>query len=317
MQLTLFKNIFDNKTNKGMEFADWDAFSQLLYSLSTKPGYKPAKGERTNKASPLISPAVYKLGIDPATGERYTRANRNVVAWAGWAALDVDEYDGTFKEAIKAFEDYYYICYSTASSTEEHPKFRIVFPLTEYVMADKIKHFWFALNKEFLGLADAQTKDLSRMYYIPALYPNAHNFIFTHKGEILQPNKLMASHEYVPTSNNFLENLPEGLRNEIIRQRKSTLTNDSISWSSYRDCPFVRDELVMEYSTLTDGRYRFLYKMMSSIAAIAIKKGYPLTAEELETLIRQIDRDHQSYRFEKRPILTECNRALSFIYSSM
>ena len=69
-----------------MDFSSWDKFEGLLYNISKEAGYKPVKGERPKrKPSPLISPAVYK----PDT----TRANDNVVAWAGWAAVDVDDHD--------------------------------------------------------------------------------------------------------------------------------------------------------------------------------------------------------------------------------
>ena len=54
----------------------------------------------------------------------------------------------------------------------------LVFPLKVKVLPDKIKPFWFALNKECHGLVDGQTKDTARIFYAPADYPNAYNFIF-------------------------------------------------------------------------------------------------------------------------------------------
>jgi hypothetical protein len=82
--LTVFKSIFDNKTDTRVDFETFEKFEKSLYYLSTLEGYKPKRGERTTKASPLISPATYKEGT--------TRANANVVEWAGWAALDVDNH---------------------------------------------------------------------------------------------------------------------------------------------------------------------------------------------------------------------------------
>ena len=161
IEFTAFPSIFDNKTHRRFSFNDWESFTSALSNMSKKPGFKPKKGERSHlKPSPLITPAVYNEGT--------TRANVNVIKWAGWCALDVDEYDTTFEEAVKQFNDYEYVCYSTASSTKEKPKFRIVFKLDEDVESDQIKHFWYALNKEFNSIGDPQTKDLTRMYYIPA-----------------------------------------------------------------------------------------------------------------------------------------------------
>ena len=81
------------------------------------------------------------------------------------------------KQLYQMFGAYEYVCYSTASSTVKKPKFRLVFPLTKEVHAKDLSHFWFAMNKEFKDIGDEQTKDLARMYYVPAQYPNAYNFI--------------------------------------------------------------------------------------------------------------------------------------------
>ena len=138
-----------------MDFSSYAQFEQLLFELSREK--RPDK-----KSAPLISPAIYHKDT--------TRANDNVIGWAGWCAVDIDEHnfdDDIKKELIKHYGKWNYICYSTASSTKEHPKFRLVFPLSKDVSKDKIKHFWYALNKELGDVGDPQTKDLSRMYYVP------------------------------------------------------------------------------------------------------------------------------------------------------
>lgn len=302
--LTLFTGIFDNKTHKSMSFDSFEKFEKLLYDLSEQPGYKPKKGE-FKKGSPLISPAAY------VNGE--TRKNVNVTKWSKWAALDVDEYDTTFEEAIAVFKDHYFICYSSASSTKEHPKFRIVFPLAEEVPADKIRHFWFALNTEFNSLGDKQTKDLSRMYYVPAQYPNAHNFIFTHKGPLLDPSDLMNKHEYVGGfKNSFSDKLPDHIREEMQKYRESRLTNTSITWSSYHDCPFVNKQMILEYKTIGEGGwYSKMYSIMVSIAANAIKRGYPISPDEISRLCTEIDQDTGAW-YKSRPLVLEAARAIDY-----
>ena len=172
--LTVFDSIFDNKTSKRMDFAEWTDLEKVLYRLSKMPGYKAKRGEM-KKSSSLISPAIYQPNS--------TRANANVIAWAGWAALDVDSYEGDMQTGLAQYQDYHFVCYSTASSTIEKPKFRLVFPLVRHVPAESIRHFWFALNKQFNSIGDEQAKDLSRMYYVPAQYPGANNFIFTNSGK--------------------------------------------------------------------------------------------------------------------------------------
>ncbi len=74
---TFFKSIYDNKTHKNMSFSGFPQFEEFLYKLSERK-------LEDKKAAQLISPATYI--------EDTTRANKNVVDWAGWAAMDVDDH---------------------------------------------------------------------------------------------------------------------------------------------------------------------------------------------------------------------------------
>ena len=314
--LTVFKSVYDNKTDVRVDFDTFEKFEKSLYYLSTLPGYKAKRGERTNKASPLISPAVYKKDT--------TRANANVVEWATWAAIDVDdhEFNGNLKDELHSrFGNWYYICYSTASSTTACPKFRLVFPLTRAVRHDEIKHFWYALNTEFGNMGDTQTKDLSRMYYVPAQYPGANNFIFSNHGVFIDPTSLMANHPWTAPndSTNFIDRLPPELQKEVILHRQAKLEEGrrDVNWTSYKDCPFVNQNLISEYRSIarTDGsgRYSLIYKLMTSIACNAIKKKYPITEYEIVEMVRQLDRE-TSNRYAKRPLNVEASRAIEFAY---
>lgn len=317
--LTVFKSVYDNNTETRVDFETFEKFEKSLYHLSTLPGYKPKKGESSKNASPLISPATYKPGT--------TRANANVVEWAQWAALDVDNhtFNGDLEDELaRLYPGYYYICYSTASSTESHPKFRLVFPLSRAVDAKEIRHFWFALNTEFGRVGDSQTKDLSRMYYVPAQYPDAFNFIFTHRtAGYLNVDDLLAKHKYEEkaNSNNFFDRLPEELQKEVIKHRQNKLTQNksNITWTSYKDCPFVNQNLISEYKRISrtdgSGRYSMIYKIMTSIACNAIKKKYPINEFEISEMILQLDRDTAN-RYQKRPLNVEAGRAIEFAYKN-
>lgn len=303
--LTIFKTIFDNKTDKRMDFDDWSGFESLLVDLSKE-------NVKSKKEASLISPAVYL----PDT----TRANANVTHWAKWAAVDVDDYEidteSLQEELNKTLGDYYYVCYSTASSTTDFPKFRIVFPLTDSVAADDIKHFWFALNSFIDSMGDKQTKDLSRMYYIPANYDRANNFLFINKGKFIEPLELMAKYPYrnETRGSNFFDNLPEAIQKEIVQYRKDQSENNTITWTSYHDCPFVNKSLVAEYKTTSNtGWYHLMYKIMVSIAGNAIRRQYPITAEEVEKLCKELDMETGNW-YENRPLIKEANRAIEFCY---
>ena len=305
---TLFRSIFDNKTNKSFSQANWNAFVRVLYDLSTvkRSGKRDAM---------LMSPAIYEKDT--------TRANKNVIEWAGWCAVDIDDFEvnGDLHDILAdRFGHYQFVCYSTASSTQLSPKFRLVFPLTTSVKRDSIKSFWYALNTELGDLADKQTKDLSRMYYIPATYDNADNFIFHNdNGSFIDPSELMFKHPYAEKSNlnNFFDRLPDEMQKQIIEHRKSQLDKTDVVWSSYRDCPFFPKQLENEYKLINNtGWYHKMYQIMIALAGNAIRNKYPITSAEVAQLCRELDMDTGNW-YENRPLDKEADRALEFVYKNM
>lgn len=301
--LTLFKNRYDNKTHKTMSFETWDEFVHLLFMLSEKPD--------TKATAPLISPASYEEGT--------TRSNKNVELWGKWAAVDVDDIDidaDRLREVlVERFGHWDFVCYSTASSTVDRPKFRLVFNLMETVHKDQISKFWWALNTEVGDIGDKQTKDLSRMYYVPANYDGAHNFIFRNSGSPIDVDYLVAKHPYKEKEGkNFLDRLPDHLQKAVVEHRKSQMENTTYTWSSYRDCPFFPRRLAVEYKCITDtGWYHMMYKIMVATAGSAIQKGYPITAREIADLCRQLDMETGNW-YTGRPLEVEADRAVEFAY---
>tara|TARA_B100000768_G_C11272667_1_gene374197 strand:+ start:1297 stop:2169 length:873 start_codon:yes stop_codon:yes gene_type:complete len=290
-----------------MDFTSYAQLERMLFDLADQK-------RKDKKSAQLISPAIYV--------EDTTRANDNVIGWAGWCAVDVDEhvFDGDLeKELVDAYGKWNHVIYSTASSTKEHPKFRIVFPLTVHLPAEKIKHFWYALNKELGDVGDAQTKDLSRMYYIPGKYEGAYNFIFNNfSGEVMDPYDIMAKHNYVEKySSSLLDNLPPSIRKAMLVHRKNDMTNTNVTWSNYKDCPFVNLKMVKDYNQITDtGWYTKMYAIMVSIAGNAIRKKYPITAQEITTLCKEIDFENGNW-YKSRPFDKEADRAIEFVYGNI
>jgi len=265
--------------------------------------------ELVNKAAgELISPAVFFPGE--------TRKNVNVEGWAGWAAVDVDDHDYTnIEEDVKQqIGDMEYIIYSTASSTVEKPKFRIVFQLAEFLPADKIRPFWFALNSKLANNGDKQCKDYSRMYYVPGNYTGAYNFFYHNEGAAIDCNQLIAEFPYAEQpSPNFMDRLPEEIREQVIEHRKSNMDKEYI-WNSYHDCPFWPNRLALEYQAISDtGWYAKMYQIMVAIAGSALQKGYPIRSSEVADLCKDFDRDNGNW-YENRPIKVEADRAIEYAY---
>lgn len=303
-ELTIFKNRYDNKTHRQMEFQNWDSFVDLLFNLSEQPRAGKQDAE-------LISPAIYHDGT--------TRSNKNVKLWGKWAAVDVDDIDlnaDQLRETLlERFGHWDFVCYSTASSTVDRPKFRLVFNLMETVHRDNIAKFWFALNAELDSIGDKQTKDLSRMYYVPAKYDGAYNFIFRNSGNPVDVDYLVTKHPYKEREgNNFIDRLPPELQKAVIEHRKQSLDKTNVVWSDYNDCPFFPKHLAVEYRTISNtGWYHKMYQIMVATAGNAIKRGYPITANQIAELCRQFDKDTGNW-YENRPLDIEADRAVEYAY---
>jgi len=297
---TLFQSLYKTTTVNRIDFKTFDEFEKVLYKLAAIP--------RKDKTSAyLMSPASYLSGT--------TRKNDNVTKWGGWCAVDVDDFEGDLQEFLQQkCGKYHFVCYSTASSTKETPKFRLVFPLTREVDREQIKHFWFSLNTELGEMGDIQTKDLSRMYYIPGKYANANNFIFTNEGSPMDPEVLMDTHEYIEkTGSSFFDKLPKSMQEAMINHTKNSLTNTDVKWNSYRDCPFFPKQLELDYKVISgSGWYYKMYQIMVALAGNAIQAKYPITAKEIAWMCRELDMDTGNW-YENRPLDKEAIRALDYV----
>ena len=299
-ELTIFENLYDRNTDKKLGFENFNALETAFENIS-----KNKIDKKTD--SHLVSPAVFL----PNT----TRANKNVVKWTGWCCVDVDNMGADEFQNL----DFGFRCfvYSTASSKKDAPKFRVVIDLDRDVDVAEIPHFWFALNKELHGVVDKQTKDASRMFYLPANYSGAFNFFIKFNGQPIVVNELLSKYRYEvisSASTSVYDRLPQPLKNSIMRKKIGGMQK-TYSWSSYRDCPFVSKKIVRDYASIAHvdgtGRYHQIYSIMVSIASKAFKMGYPITENELVLLIKQIDAD-TSRKYQKRKLDVEAKNAIMF-----
>jgi hypothetical protein len=68
----------------------------------------------------------------------------------------------------------------------------------------------------------------------------------------------------------------------------------------------------MEYKTInSSGWYSKMYSIMVSISANAIKRGYPITPEEVSRLCTEIDQDTGGW-YNNRPLVLEAARAIDY-----
>jgi len=308
--MSVFKHI-KHVDPEHFKYPNWEAFTDMLYDCFKLPAKKADRNlVIDHKASMLLSPAVYENGTK--------RKNENVKYWGGWVSLDVDDSPTPLDEVIKTLNerDVKYVCYSTASCTKEHLKYRILFCLDTYVSRNKIRHFWYAINNMLGGAVDKQTKDFSRIFYVPGQYPNAWNFFYKGGTKELDVNKLLSSTPYVEPEQSPFAGINDELKLAIMQGRKNQMTNTSYDWTSYKNCPFVKPWKINWYKSLTKDWYGGMFSVMLSIATEALKKKYDLTPLELTDLIREIDRDTGCW-YKHRNIPEEARRAIEYAYAKL
>ena len=193
----------------------------------------------------------------------------------------------------------------------------MVFPLTGIIGTDKIKAFWHAINALVLDVVDAQTKDLSRMYYVPAKYPDAYSFIFKNEGNHINPFDLMNRFPYTEAARKkkFIDTLPKALQKEVINYRRNQLDN-VVTWTGYKDCKFWPKTLANEFTAMAhidgSGRFRMMYAIMIAIAGNAVEAGYNITSDEIAELCREFDAVNTNL-YEKRDMESEAENALEYV----
>ena len=156
---------------------DWESF---FATLSDPPRY----------AGDLMHP-----GWSAAVCEPVIRAAANVV---GMSALVLD-YDAgtTIDDAASLWSDRYGFIHTSRKHTPEAPRFRVVLPFARIVTPDEYAIVWRWAQKLATSAGqriDAATKDVARLWYMPA----ATGAYETRRlaGEPLDPDPLVAAHKY-------------------------------------------------------------------------------------------------------------------------
>ena len=272
---------------------DWFEFCETMRGLSEVSGYKPSPKEY-DKYQGLISAAIYQNEYD-------FRANDNVVGW-DLLILDIDDTNKNLDEINDIFSSFHRLFYSSASCTHAKLKLRVVIPLDSTAPADKLKEIWYAAQMWCGGLIDKQTKDISRLHYIPARYTNKgddyRHFFKVNTGVYLNWKGLIEKYPMPPASDRFKQNNPlKKLKRKIFVDNNPLPCFDIQS----TDCKFVWDSMLKEYALLPDGSHHLgMYRFLVKVCYNAQKMNYPLTCEELTDMGVQLDEIDGGFYDEKK-----------------
>jgi hypothetical protein len=141
--------------------------------------------ERQSKDGRLWSPVTYRPGT--------TRGKANV-DWVHMLVLDIDHGDLPL-DLLSGLE---WFGHTTFSHTPDAPRWRVVLPLAAPVSGADWPEFWLRANAHFGGCIDPQTKDSSRIFYLPSCLPGAPHEARQQHGEFLDPASLPEIARYDP-----------------------------------------------------------------------------------------------------------------------
>lgn len=275
---------------------DWFHFCDMLGEMHMTPAMSKDRSE-------LISPAFYD-------GELY-RKNVNVSGW-GFLALDVDTpADDPYyltMESMAAFlqqQDWNHVVYNSPSSQPHHHKFRVLIETREIARTE------IAATKasfdQMIPFGDRSCKDLCRAYYRPGIYPDAHaGFFYKHDGIPLDVDWMIRTF----SSPNVISKM---LSHQQVEDRMQHMQRELAK----RKCRFNLDDMITdnmrrEFITACEGGR--LFRLMVSIAKRALWFGYPITAQDIESLSLTFD---VTATGKDRPnTLHEAANALAFAVST-
>jgi hypothetical protein len=288
-----------------------DSFPKFAECLSKYYAVeRPACEDHKKYQTPLISPAVFKAGTN--------RANINVECWGSVIGLDMDSGAMTVDEAGAVMQEFAsdYAIYTTTKSTVEHQRYRIFAPLDRDVEAADVPKFWRGLSELFSGMIDPQTKDLARMYYVPATWlPDSANgcpynrFEAVTEGRTLMVDDIMAM---VPADAVIAAPVFAKPTTELEGSWKPT---NPLIRQLYLN-GLVTPKIEADYRKVQKGdHHQGLFKFMVAVGFEAKRRNYPLTIAELIDLAKQIDSTNtiktNPNRWQRMDY--EASRALGFV----
>ncbi len=207
-------------TPKKMSDAEWENLCVFL----SKPAIREAKDGH----------GISFVKLDPAT-----RANANVQSLSA-ALLDID--DGTPYQNIQSLiQQYEHLAYSTYNHTSEHPKYRLLFPLSRDVSPGEWPAIWHAMNKLIGEHADPACKDVSHFYYLPS-HPAARAgdaFSNRNNGEWIDPDRLLPMHLAIsPDTKQMMDSIHRNTSPSALESAENIVRVKSALDSIPAGCPY-------------------------------------------------------------------------------
>ena len=303
MEYSYFTHFFDNEPDL-CHSDSWEMFVDTMRQISEVVGYKPSAGDYENRQG-LISSGVYANQGD-------MRSNDNIIGW-DMVVLDIDDSDKTLDYIQNKFKAFNYIMYSSASCTFDKLKMRVIIPLDKRAPKERLGQIWHAIQVWSEGLIDEQTKDMSRMQYVPARYTNKgdqyNHFFIQNVGINLPWDKLIAKFPSVPPEEKFKKLNP--MKN--LKRKMFTNNNELPNFNIQSpDCKLVNDYMIKEYMMVpAGGHHKGIYIFMMKICLNAEKLNYPIMVDEIVDMAKQLD-ELDGGHYDEKKLYSSAMNALEY-----
>jgi hypothetical protein len=278
LKCTWFNGKYDAEPKEFDE--TWDAICAEWLRLSTIPRTKYEKEE--TGTVPAICPVSY-------SGNR--RLKDEALAWS-FAGFDID-HGVTFDEMKDALDHlgWTYCIHTTTTSMANEHRLRVLLPITRDILAAEYPGVWASFNLFFGGVLDHKTRDISRLFYVPAAWRGSdyRRIEFGH-GSPVDIDRIRRSFP--------VEIEPEAPPVDITALRAAILAGKPAGWrclfdpgkvTSLYESPFVSAATLGTFNSARKGSGRF-FSFLVSVALSALYQGYEITVEELVCLGLQLER---------------------------
>lgn len=213
--VSYFADRQDNNPRQGE--ATWE---QLIEGLSK------ARPTACTEATCKHSECPYKDGPSWSTASYLagTYRGKQNVASVSALVIDIDHIptDEDLAEALETLDNYQYIIHSSHSDREGDHCVRVVVALSRPVQGSEWPRFWRAAMDTLKVPVDEQTKDASRLFYLPSRPADTWYMFDTNEGAVLDVDEVLANAPELPEIElNPIEALPDDQLPDADTQQKA------------------------------------------------------------------------------------------------
>jgi hypothetical protein len=263
----------------------WDDYVSVLHEASNVMRAPEEKDRECYWVSPML------LGD---SAER--RLQANIDRLAAFAAGDLDAQGWTLNKLNERLDGFAHLFYTTTSSRPWHQRWRIMVQLDREISVQEHGAVWNFLNELFDEQLDQKTRNVNRIYYVPAKWIGADNVFTPFVGQPICVDTILEYYEPVDLA----------VYTPITELHGHRVTPDG--------CEIITDGMIREFTASPPGG-RF-WTLLCSAAARYQSNGWTLSADSLCSAAMQVSLTYGPGVKRQNPV-REAARALAWAESTV